>query len=316
VRRDRGRCRGRHCSRRPLLRRPAPRRGARGKVQCDLIVRPNIVGPRSCAFRIVNTRYLASHRPTRGRHRHGSLLRALCSGGGARSFTCVLRLQVRAIKCAASSHARVRWLDRRSVRVPLPRTTKDPPAAAANSGHHPAGSHSGGDAGWCADIRSEWARFPLHPPIRFDLEIQAPRYLELVPYAPAAFDLATGGGPVIRTRLRAGLCRGTRNPSKADALAFLPRIPAGDESVADIAVKTGFASQAHLSTIFFKELGTTPARSRAAFRPDHPSRCCRARTCQKIRGRLATRTKLRAPSSFGATPCCGVDSSLTNHPEC
>jgi hypothetical protein len=102
-----------------------------------------MVGPRSCAFRIVNTRYLASHGPTRGRHRHGSLLRALCSGGGARSFTCVLRLQFRAIKCAARSHARVRWLDRPSVRVPLSRMTKDPDHHCRQRSERCQLSHSG-----------------------------------------------------------------------------------------------------------------------------------------------------------------------------
>jgi AraC family transcriptional regulator len=278
-----------------------------------------------------------------------------------------------------------------------------------------------GDAGWCADIRSEWARFQLHPPIKFDLEIQEPRYLALVPYAPAAFDLATGGGPVIRTRLRAGsvtfvepdrclrllavepvevmllaveparvrtlgeasapgrpwrartvtdlydtgiatLAQEIRRATLADQPVHLPYLQsladammvrllcyflgeidttvgrellspglvarivqhidahlsepisveelaglanltrshfsrafqrmtgdpprrfiikrrvcrardllsAGDDSIADIAATAGFSSQAHLSTIFLKEVGTTPARYRAAFR-DRPS---------------------------------------------
>ncbi|MBC7831702.1 MAG: helix-turn-helix transcriptional regulator [Hyphomicrobium sp.] len=36
-------------------------------------------------------------------------------------------------------------------------------------------------------------------------------------------------------------------------------------SIAEIAVRTGFASQAHLSTAFLKEVGTTPGKYRAAF---------------------------------------------------
>ncbi len=38
------------------------------------------------------------------------------------------------------------------------------------------------------------------------------------------------------------------------------------ESLAQVAARTGFASQAHLSTVFRKELGTTPGRYREAFR--------------------------------------------------
>lgn len=38
------------------------------------------------------------------------------------------------------------------------------------------------------------------------------------------------------------------------------------ESLAQIAARTGFASQAHLSTVFRKELGTTPGHYRDAFR--------------------------------------------------
>ena len=37
-------------------------------------------------------------------------------------------------------------------------------------------------------------------------------------------------------------------------------------SLAEIAARTGFSSQAHLSTVFRKEVGTTPARYGAAFR--------------------------------------------------
>jgi AraC family transcriptional regulator len=39
-----------------------------------------------------------------------------------------------------------------------------------------------------------------------------------------------------------------------------------DASLADIAARTGFSSQAHFSTVFCREVGTTPARYRSAFR--------------------------------------------------
>jgi AraC family transcriptional regulator len=277
------------------------------------------------------------------------------------------------------------------------------------------------DAKWCADIRSEWARFHLHPPIDFDLKIQEPHYLVLTPFAPATFNLATGGGPFVRTRLRAGsvtfvepnrclrlvyvepvefmlLCidpervralgealapgrpwhartvtdlrdagiaalskeirRATvadhpahppylqsladammvrllchflgevdttvgrealspgmlarivqhidahlSEPMSVEELASLAKLTrshfsrafhrmtgappqrfiikrricrardlltVGNESIADIASSTGFSSQAHLSTVFLREVGTTPARYRAGFKPDGP----------------------------------------------
>lgn len=43
-------------------------------------------------------------------------------------------------------------------------------------------------------------------------------------------------------------------------------ISGGAENLAQVAARTGFASQAHLSTAFRKELGTTPGRYREAFR--------------------------------------------------
>ena len=42
-------------------------------------------------------------------------------------------------------------------------------------------------------------------------------------------------------------------------------ISGGVDSLARVAVRTGFASQAHLSTVFRKELGITPGRYREAF---------------------------------------------------
>lgn len=39
-----------------------------------------------------------------------------------------------------------------------------------------------------------------------------------------------------------------------------------DANVAQVAARTGFASQAHMSTVFVRELGLSPARYRAAFR--------------------------------------------------
>ena len=72
-----------------------------------------------------------------------------------------------------------------------------------------------------------------------------------------AFQAATGEPPqefVIGRRL----CRAR------DLLADTER------SVADIAVATGFSSQAHLSTAFKKRLGVSPARYRDAFRQPAP----------------------------------------------
>ena len=44
-------------------------------------------------------------------------------------------------------------------------------------------------------------------------------------------------------------------------------ISSGESPLADIAAQTGFSSQAHLSTAFRKELGTTPGNYRLSFRP-------------------------------------------------
>lgn len=43
-------------------------------------------------------------------------------------------------------------------------------------------------------------------------------------------------------------------------------LSSGEGSIAEIAVRTGFSSQAHLSTAFFRSIGISPARYRAAFR--------------------------------------------------
>lgn len=45
-------------------------------------------------------------------------------------------------------------------------------------------------------------------------------------------------------------------------------LSSNDGSIAEIAARTGFSSQAHLSTVFRKEVGISPARYRAAFRLD------------------------------------------------
>jgi len=74
---------------------------------------------------------------------------------------------------------------------------------SSSPSQHPVSPSGDGKADWCADIRSDWAKFYLHPPVRFDLTIQELWYLALVPYAPATFDLGVGGSPE-RTRLRAG----------------------------------------------------------------------------------------------------------------
>jgi AraC family transcriptional regulator len=57
---------------------------------------------------------------------------------------------------------------------------------------------------WCADVRTEWAAFSLHPPIAFDLTTGADAYRCLLPYGSGAWDLAIGGGPPVRRRVRAG----------------------------------------------------------------------------------------------------------------
>ena len=43
-------------------------------------------------------------------------------------------------------------------------------------------------------------------------------------------------------------------------------LAATDAPLADVAASTGFSSQAHMSTVFRREVGTTPAQYRAAFR--------------------------------------------------
>lgn len=57
---------------------------------------------------------------------------------------------------------------------------------------------------WCADVRTEWASFSLHPPIAFELTTGDDAYRCLLPYSSGACDLAIGRGPPIRRRLRAG----------------------------------------------------------------------------------------------------------------
>ena len=68
-----------------------------------------------------------------------------------------------------------------------------------------------------------------------------------------AFQRATGDPPQ-RFVLKRRLCRAR------------DLISGSAESLAQVAARTGFASQAHLSTVFRKELGTTPGRYREAFR--------------------------------------------------
>jgi AraC family transcriptional regulator len=68
-----------------------------------------------------------------------------------------------------------------------------------------------------------------------------------------AFQRMTGDPPR-RFILKRRLCRAR------DLLS------AAETGIAEVAARSGFSSQAHLSTAFRQELGTTPARYRAAFR--------------------------------------------------
>ncbi|HEV2605589.1 MAG TPA: helix-turn-helix domain-containing protein [Microvirga sp.] len=57
---------------------------------------------------------------------------------------------------------------------------------------------------WGGTVRSEWTTFILHPPIDFELSYEVDRYVAFLPFGTASSDLSIGGGPLVRTRLRAG----------------------------------------------------------------------------------------------------------------
>lgn len=57
---------------------------------------------------------------------------------------------------------------------------------------------------WGGTVRSKWTTFILHPPIDFEISYSIDRYVAFLPFGSAASDLAVGGGPLVRTRLRAG----------------------------------------------------------------------------------------------------------------
>jgi len=57
---------------------------------------------------------------------------------------------------------------------------------------------------WCADVKTAWAEFSLHPPIPFVLKNGDRQYRCLLPFGSGAYDLALGGSPLLRRRMRAG----------------------------------------------------------------------------------------------------------------
>lgn len=101
------------------------------------------------------------------------------------------------------------------------------------------------------------ARVLAHIDAGLDGPIAAAELAAVAGLSPAhfarAFARATGDPPH-RFIVKRRVCRAR------DLLAD------GEASIAVIAHRTGFASQAHLSTAFGREVGTSPARYRAAFR--------------------------------------------------
>jgi AraC family transcriptional regulator len=102
------------------------------------------------------------------------------------------------------------------------------------------------------------ARIVAHIDANLDRTIRVERLAEMAGLSRSHFSRAfqrMTGDPPQRFVLKRRVCRAR------DLLA------ADDAGIAQIALRTGFSSQAHLSTAFLREVGATPARYRAAFRP-------------------------------------------------
>lgn len=110
--------------------------------------------------------------------------------------------------------------------------------------------------------RSVLARVARHVEAHLTGTIEVAELAQVAGLSPAhfarVFASATGETPH-RFVMKRRVCRAR------DMLAD------GQASIAEVAVRTGFSSQAHLSTAFLKEVGTTPARYRAAFLAEVPA---------------------------------------------